>query len=159
MILTVINPEDFRVARVISFRDEISKISGVVSYMRPFTTDYNQSTLDDFDHSMIRWMESLNLNNVRFTHSEDILFDYQIPQLSRIYNCGRPSSKLNLICHGDYSPEEFISMGQIYATCIELNVFWDTIKKDTLPQLSRTVTFDKNKEKYYFDVIGSLSGL
>ena len=69
MILTVINPEDFRVARVISFRDEISKISGVVSYMRPFTTDYNQSTLDDFDHSMIRWMESLNLNNVRFTHS------------------------------------------------------------------------------------------
>ena len=77
MKITLINPDEFKVIRVISFRDEYTKRVGTVCYMRPYALDYKKEILDDFDHSMIMWLKSLNLNNVEFIRSEDILFDYQ----------------------------------------------------------------------------------
>ena len=159
MKLTLINPDEFKVIRVISIRDEYTKRSGTICYIRPYALDYKKETLDDFDHSMIMWLKSLNLNNVEFIRSEDILFDYQLPQLSRIYDGGRPSSKLSLVCHGDYSHDEFVAMGQIDAVCFELNVFCNADKNDLCPQLSGIMTFDKNKENYYRDVIKTIKSL
>ena len=159
MKLTLINPDEFKVIRVISIRDEYTKRSGTICYIRPYALDYKKETLDDFDHSMIMWLKSLNLNNVEFIRSEEILFDYQLPQLSRIYDGGRPSSKLSLVCHGDYSHDEFVAMGQIDAVCFELNVFWNADKNDLCPQLSGIMTFDKNKENYYRDVIKTIKSL
>ena len=159
MKLTLINPDEFKVIRVISIRDEYTKRSGTICYIRPYALDYKKETLDDFDHSMIMWLKSLNLNNVEFIRSEDILFDYQLPQLSRIYDGGRPSSKLSLVCHGDYSHDEFVAMGQIDAVCFELNAFWNADKNDLCPQLSGIMTFDKNKENYYRDVIKTIKSL
>ena len=159
MILTLINPEEFKVVRIISFRDEYTKRFGTICYMRPYALDYKKETLDDFDHSMIMWLKSLNLSNVEFIYSEDILFDYQLPQLSRIYNGGRPSSKLSLVCHGDYSHDEFVAMRHIDAVCFELNVFWNAAKNDLCPQLDGIMTFDKNKENYYRDVMKTIKSL
>ena len=159
MILTLINPSDFKVVRVISFRAEYIKRSGIICYMRPYAIDYRKGTLDDFDHSIIAWLKSLNLSNVKLIYSEDILFDYQLPQLSQIYNGGRPSSKLSLVCHGDYSLDEFVKMGEIDTVCFQLNVFWNADKSDILPELGGTMTFDKNKEDYYHNVIKTITSL
>lgn len=159
MKITLINPDEFKVIRVISFRDEYTKRFGTICYMRPYALDYKKETLDDFDHSMIMWLKSLNLNNVEFIRSEDILFDYQLPQLSRIYDGGRPSSKLSLVCHGNYSYDELVAMGQIDAVCFELNVFWSADKNDFCPQLSGIMTFNKNKEIYYRNAIKSITSL
>ena len=85
MKFSLISPEDFKVARVISFMDEFIECAGTVCYMRPHTTEYNKDTFDDFDRSIIVWLKSLNLKNVDFSHSENIIFDHQRPQLSKIY--------------------------------------------------------------------------
>ncbi len=159
MKITLIKPDEFKVVRVISFRDKYTKRFGTICYMRPYALDYNKGILDDFDNSMIIWLKSLNLSNVELIYSEDMLFDYQLPQLLRIYNGGRPSSKLSLVCHGDYSHDEFVAMGQIDAVCFELNVFWNADKNDLCPQLSGIMTFDKNKENYYRDVIKTIKSL
>lgn len=159
MEISLIDPKEFKVARVISFREEFTGLSGTICYMRPYTKDYNKETLDDFDNSMIEWLKSLNLKDVEFIHSEDILFDYQKPQLSKIYNGGRPCNKLLLVCHGDYSLEEIVAKREIEAIQFELNVFWNTYTTGTLPSFGGTMTFDKNKEKYYFKVIKDLNEL
>lgn len=159
MIISLINPEEFKVARVISFREEFTGLCGTICYMRPYTKDYNKERFDDFDNSMIEWLKSLNLKNVVHSHSEDILFDYQKPQLSKIYDGGRPCSKLLLVCHGDYSQEEIISKREIEAIQFELNVFWNAYTKKRLPSLGGTMTFDRNKEKYYFEAIKNLNEL
>ena len=110
-----------------------------------------------FDRSIIVWLKSLNLKNVDFSHSENIIFDHQRPQLSKIYEGGRPSSKLSFTCHGNYTFEECITMGQINSILLELNVFWNTMSKKTPSIIGGVMTFDKNKEKYYFDVIKSIT--
>ena len=157
MKFSLISPEDFKVARVISFMDEFTECAGTVCYMRPHTIEYNKDTFDDFDRSIIVWLKSLNLKNVDFSHSENIIFDHQRPQLSKIYEGGRPSSKLSFTCHGNYTFEECITMGQINSILLELNVFWNTMSKKTPPTIGGVMTFDKNKEKYYFDVIKSIT--
>lgn len=159
MAFNYINPDEFKVARVISFRDEYIKKNGKICYMRPYTQDYKKEMIDDFDQSIIEWLKSLNLDNVSLIHSEDILFDHQLSQLSQIYDGGRPSSKLSLVCQGDYSNDDFVAIRQIDAVCFKLNVFWNADKNDTFPVLEKSVTFDKNKEKYYFDVIKSITSL
>lgn len=161
MILKLINPDEFKVVRVISFRNEYIKKVGTICYMRPYTQDYRKDILDEFDHSMIAWLKSLNLNNVEFVYSADVLFDYQLPQLSRIYDGGRPSGKLSLVCHEDYSQDEMISMGmgQIDAICIELKVFWNADMDATIPMLCGIMTFDRNKKDYYFDVVKTITSL
>lgn len=161
MIPTLINPEEFKVVRVISFCDEYTKRTGTICYMRPYTQDYKKEILDDFDHSMITWLKSLNLKNVKFVHSENVLFDHQLPQLSRIYDGGRPNNKLFLVCYEDYSQDEMIVMGvkQINAICIELKVFWNTDMNAAIPLLCGAMTFDKNKKDYYFDVVKTITSL
>lgn len=159
MILKLINPSEFKVVRVISFRAEYIKRSGTICYMRPYAKDYRKGTLDDFDHSIIAWLKSLNLSNVELIYSEDVLFDYQLPQMSQVYNGGRPSSKLSLVCHGDYSHDEFVKVGKIDAVSFQLNVFWNADKSDILPQLDGIMTFDKNKEDYYHNVIKTITSL
>lgn len=157
MKFSLISPEDFKVARVISFMDEFTECAGTVCYMRPRTIEYNKDTFDDFDRSIIVWLKSLNLKNVDFSHSENIIFDHQRPQLSKIYEGGRPSSKLSFTCHGNYTFEECITMEQINSILLELNVFWNTMSKKTPSTIGGVMTFDKNKEKYYFDVIKSIT--
>lgn len=159
MEFELINPDEFKVARVISFRDEHIKKSGTICYMRPYAPNYNKDMLDDFDYSIIAWLKSLNLSNVEFINSVDVLFDYQLPQLSRVYDGGRPKNELTLVCHGDYSYDEFIAMGKIDAICFHLNVFWNANNSDILPSLYGTVTFDKNKDDYYRNVIKAIKSL
>lgn len=159
MTLNLINPEDFKVARVITFRDEFVNKTGRICYMRPYTQNYTKDTIDDFDHSMVEWLESLNLNNVRFIHNADVLFDCQLPDLSQIYNGGRPSTKLSLACYGDYSHDEVVARGHITAIPLNLNVFWDANQEEQCPRLCGMVTFDKTKENYYRDVIKTITSL
>lgn len=159
MNIAMLQPEEFKAIRVISFLDEYTKLKGTIAYIRPYTTDYKNETLDDFDHSMIMWLKSLNLINVEFIYREDILFDCQLPQLSQIYNGGRSINKLSLVCEGDYSDEEVATKGKIDAFCLKLNVFWNTNKHDICPQLNGVMTFDKNKENYYRDVIKTITSL
>ena len=156
--LNLINPEDFKVARVISFIDDFWGCSGTVCYMRPLTIKYNKDTFDDFDKSIIEWLKSLNLKNVDINYSGNIIFDHQKSQLSKIYDGGRPCSKLSFTCHGNYSFDEIVTMGQIKTIHLDLNVFWNTMK-NTPSTLDVVMTFDKNKEKYYFDVIKSITSL
>lgn len=74
MEISLIDPKEFKVARVISFREEFTGLSGTICYMRPYTKDYNKETLDDFDNSMIEWLKSLNLKDVGFIHGERYTF-------------------------------------------------------------------------------------
>lgn len=51
-------------------------------------------------------------------------------------------------------------MKQINAINIKLKVFWNTTTNNSmLPILNGVVSFDKNKEKYYFDTIKSVTSL
>lgn len=159
MILNLINQKDFKVARVISFRDDFIGRSGTVCYLRPYNSTYNKKSLDDFDRSFIEWLNVLNLSDVKKIYSEDILFDHQISQIIKIYNGGRPSSKLSFTCHGDYLPEDIISMGKIDAICLELNIYWNANKEETFPLLGGTMTFDQRKKDYYFDVIKKITSI
>ena len=60
MKITLIKPDEFKVVRVISFRDKYAKGFGTICYMCPYALDYKKEILDDFDNSMIMWLKSLN---------------------------------------------------------------------------------------------------
>lgn len=159
MTFKLIDPKDFQVARVISFYDSTINKNAKVCYFRPMANGYNKTTLDDFDKSIVEWLKGLNLQNVDICHSDDIVFDHQKPQLEKIYNGGRPSSKLILTCHGDYSMEEFMAMGKIDASVLELNIYWNALSANVMPDQGGVMTFDKTKERYYFDVIKQIRSL
>lgn len=65
--LILIKPEKYKVARVITFKDNFNNLSGTICYMRPLTNSYNKETLDDFDNSMLIWLQSFNLKKCK-TH-------------------------------------------------------------------------------------------
>ena len=52
MTFNLINPNDFQVARVISFYDSTINRNAKVCYFRPMKNGYNKTTFDDFDKSM-----------------------------------------------------------------------------------------------------------
>ena len=158
--LILIKPEKYKVARVITFKDNFNNLSGTICYMRPLSNSYNKETLDDFDNSMLIWLQSFNLKNVKLIYSTNIIFNNQISQLNKAYNGGRPHNDLSFICYGNYPLEEFVTMKQINAINIKLKVFWNTTSNNSmLPILNGVVSFDKNKEKYYFDTIKSVTSL
>lgn len=159
MTFNLINPNDFQVARVISFYDSTINRYAKVCYFRPMKNGYNKTTFDDFDKSIVEWLKGLNLQNVDFCQSDDIVFDHQKPQLGKIYNGGRPSSKLLLTCHGDYTMDEFVVMGKIDASVLELNIYWNAMPTDVMPHQGGIMTFDNTKEQYYFDVIKQIESL
>lgn len=152
------NPNDFKVARVISICDPTINKYAKICYMRPLTPNYNKDTIDEFDMSIISWLNSLNLQNVDFSIHENIIFDYQMSQLEKIFNGGRPSSQLIITAHGDYSIEEIMAKGSIEARQLTLNVYWNTLASD-VPFLGGVVTFEKTREKYYFDTFATVTSL
>lgn len=155
----IIDPQQFKVARVISFNDVFTNKQGFVGYLRPLTPSCSKKNLDDFDNSFMDWLKSFNLDNVHYVNCADIIFEDQIPQLQRIYNNGRPTSKLLLTCHGDYNFEELKQIGQIEAKLLDLPIYWNAIDNSTLLDNGGVVTFDKTKEKLYFDTIDNIESI
>ena len=159
MDIKSIKTEDWKVVRVIRFYEELLNIKGTICYMRPLTYDYNKETIDDFDNSMIRWLKSLQLKNVKVIKSENMLFDSQQTTFSRIYDSNRPQTKLSLNCSGNYTDDNIVGKGEIRTINLSLNIFWDTNNKGTLSDIYGAVTFDKDKEDYFFDVIKGVTSL
>jgi len=155
MVTTIklMNPEDFRVARVISLIDNYTKSRGYITYLRPLTQSYNKSVIDDFDNSMIDWIKELKYQEVQFVHASDVVFDYQKPQIEKIYNGGRPSSKLLLTCHGDYSFEELVKLGQINAKKLDLPIYWNALGNTNILDNGGVFTFDKSRERDFFEIM------
>ncbi|MBQ7238452.1 MAG: hypothetical protein IJS20_06650 [Bacteroidales bacterium] len=164
IILKGIKPEDFEAIRVISFRDSLDQYSGTIVYRRPLSSIKKDPTkkdpTDDFDRSMLSWLEQLNFQRVQFLRSENILFDNQLQEYQQIYDGGRPQTLLSLTCHGNYTKDELIARGSIKALEIKIPIYWNALKPKLLfPEESGTVTFDKNKEQYFFDTIKAIKTL
>lgn len=159
MDIKSIKTEDWKVVRVIRFYDELLNIKGTICYMRPLTYDYNKETIDDFDNSMIKWLELCKLQNIEFIRHENILFDNQPTNLSSIYDGGRPQTKLSLNCSGNYTEDNIVGKGEIRTINLSLNIFWDTNNKGILSDICGAVTFNKDKEDYFFEVIKGITSL
>ena len=56
--LKLLNPNDFKVLRVISFREKFTHAIGKICYFRPMTKDYQQGTSDEFDTILIEWLKA-----------------------------------------------------------------------------------------------------
>lgn len=155
----IINTDMPKVARVIRFREEIKGIEGTICYMRPLTPNYDKDKSDIFDNSMIEWLESFQLKNVKVICSENILFDNQVSILSRIYDGGRPKTELSLICNREYTDEVIDYNEGIKTRMLSLNIFWNTNNTKLLSDINGAVLFDKDKEEYFFDVIKGITSL
>ncbi len=157
--LKMIDPNDFEVIRVISFTVPHLEYGGIIVYRRPLTTTYKEDCPDEFDESLLKWLQQFNLKDVVLSHSKDILFDNQLKDYQQIYDGGRPTTQLLLTCHGDYTIDELMVKGKIDARIIELPIYWNSLAKTSLPDVSGVVTFDKEKEQYYFDTISKIKSL
>lgn len=156
--MKVLKPEDFKVLRVISFQERFSNKVGKICYFRPMTEDYQQGASDEFDASLLEWLKAQNLVNVDLDISSDVWFEHQIDDIQKIY-LRKVKTQLSLTCHGDYSIDELTAMGKMNAKILKLNVYWDTLDKDRVYDMGNSVTFDKTKEKYYFEAIDSVESL
>lgn len=92
--LKVIDSNDFEVIRVISFTVSHMKYGGTIVYRRPLTATYNEGCSDDFDGSLLKWLQQLKLKDVALSYSKDILFDNQLKNYQQIYDGGRPTTQL-----------------------------------------------------------------
>lgn len=156
--LKLLDPKDFKVLRVISFQERFSNKVGKICYFRPMTEDYQQGVSDEFDASLIEWLKAQNLENVSLDISSDVCFEHEKENIQKIY-LRKIKTQLSLTCHGDYSTDELIGMGKINAKILKLNVYWDTLDKNSVYDMGNSVTFDKAKEEYYFGVIDSVESL
>lgn len=156
--LKLLDPEDFKVLRVISFQERFTHAIGKICYFRPRTENYQQGASDEFDASLIEWLKAQNLVNVSLDISSDVCFEHQMDEIQKIY-LRKVKTQLSLTCHGDYSTDELIGMGKINAKILKLNVYWDTLDENRVYDMGNSVTFDKAKEEYYFGVIDSVESL
>lgn len=156
--LKLLNPNDFKVLRVISFREKFTHAIGKICYFRPMTKDYQQGTSDEFDTILIEWLKAQNLVNVALVSCYDVCFEHEKENIQKIY-LRKINTQLSLTCHGDYSTDELIGMGKINAKILKLNVYWDTLDGNSFYDMGNSVTFDKAKEEYYFGVIDSVESL
>lgn len=154
--MQLIDPQKFEVVKVYSFIEPYTGKSAYVGYYRPYTKNYNRNLNDDFDSKFVEWLQSMNLHDVQNVVSEDILFDIQKPRIQQIYDGGRPSTIMSLTCHGDYSMDEVMQMGQICGYAINIQVYWNSIANNFLMPLGGVMTFDKTKEAYFLDVLSKI---
>lgn len=159
MTLQLLDPQKQKVARIISFNEPFTKTKGFIGYLRPLTSSYSKDTIDDFDNSLKDWLESFNLENVHYVNCTNIIFEDQISQLQRIYNNGRPTSKLLLTCYGDNGFEELKQIGHVKTRLLDLPIYWNALDKSIQLDNSGFVTFDKDKEAYFFEIIDNIESL
>lgn len=156
--MKVLKPEDFKVLRVISFQERFTHAIGKICYFRPMTKHYQQGASDEFDTSLLEWLKAQNLVNVGLDSCTDVCFENQVNEIQKIY-MRETMTQLSFTCHGDYSIDELTAMGKMNAKILKLNVYWDTLDKDRVYDMGNSVTFDKTKEKYYFEAIDSVESL
>lgn len=159
MTMKLLNPEDFKVIRVFCVEDAFYGVSAYIAYVRPWSGDYSKDKPDSLDIKIEEWLKSLNYKNVRMVAKDNICFDIQMPQYKQIYGGGRPTSKLSLICHGDYTTDEMISMGQVNAFSLELTIYWNTTRKEVALDNGSVFTFDKKEEKFFLTSLSNVVSL
>ncbi len=152
-----LDPVEFKVLKVYSFRDPVTGFSGYVYYQRPLTPLYNKGVLDDFDKQFMEWIHSMNLDNVRMAHSEDITYEGQLDFILNILQTNKRKDKMYLTCHGDYSVEEVMQKHEITGFAIDFNVYWNARETDIVLSPGGMFTFDKIKEQYFLDVFNSIT--
>ena len=156
--LKLLDSKDFKVLRVISFQEKFTNVIGKICYFRPMTKDYQQGASDEFDATLMEWLQTQNFVNVSLDSCTDVCFENQVNEIQKIY-LRKIKTQLSLTCHGDYSIDELIGKGKINAKILKLNVYWDTLDKNSVYDMGNSVTFDKAKEEYYFGVIDSVESL
>ena len=156
MNMQLIDPQMFEVVKVYSFVEPYTGRSAYVGYYRPYSKYYNHGFNDDFDTTFVEWLKNMNLQHVQRVASEDIMFDIQKPRIQQIYDGGRPLTVLALTCHGNFSMDEIMQMGQIKGYTIDVPVHWNSISSNFLMPLGGVMTFDKTKESYFLDVLSTI---
>lgn len=159
MEIQLIDPQKFEVVKVYSFIEPYTGKSAYVGYYRPYTETYNSGITDDFDKRFFEWLRVLNLNNVQMVLGENIMFDFQKPRIEQIYNGGRPSTKMALTCHGDYTMDEMMQKGKIEGYVIDFKIYWNSIDNNYLMPLGGVLTFDKGKEQYLMETLSKITSL
>lgn len=153
----VLPPAEFKVLKVYSFRDPVTGFSGYVYYQRPQTPEYNKRVSDDFDKQFMEWICSMNLDNVKMAHSEDITYEGQLDYILNILQKYKHKDKMYLTCHGDYSMDEILQKREITGFVIDFNVYWNARESDIVLSPGGMFTFDKSKEQYFGDVFSSIT--
>lgn len=156
-ILRLLRPEEFKVFKMFSFNDPVTGFSGYVYYLRPKTSNYGKTIIDDFDVQFMDWVKSMNLNNVVVAHCEEIFYEGQLDLFLTRFQEHMLKDKMYLTCHGDYTVDEIIAKKEITAFVIDLNMYWNVRKTDIVLSPGGTFTFDKNKEEYFMDVFNSIT--
>ncbi len=157
--LKFIAQENFEVIRVFSFTESYMQNVGTIVYRRPLSDIYNKDNPDIFDKTFMEWLNELGLKDVKCICSSNVLFENQLNNYNKIYNGGRPISKLSITCCGNYTLEEIESKESVEARILELPIYWNVIDKKLLSDIGGIVYFDRTKENFFFEAISSIKSL
>lgn len=152
----IMNPDETKVVRIISFYEKSTGAQGFVGYLRPITPEYQGDFQDKFDESFIKWLQALHLDNVHVIYAGDAICKDQLEQLDRMYKGERSNTSLSLTIHGDYIDEEMMMAGGYEARVIQLKVYWNALSGTPLLHYGDSMAFDKAEEKYFFEVVDNL---
>ena len=155
--LKLLRPEEFKVLKMYSFLDPVTGFSGYVYYLRPKTSNYSKSSIDDFDAQFMEWVKSMNLNNVVMAYCEEIYYEGLFDLFMSRFQVYKLRDKMYLTCHGDYTVDEIMEKKEIAAFVLDLNVYWNAKSTDIVLSPGGTFTFDKKREDYFMDVLNSIT--
>lgn len=161
--LVMLPIQDWKVARVIKFRfrDHLCDCGGTIVYTRPLTTTYNKNTLDIVDNSIFQAINNL-YPNVQ-AYSEDLLWENSYSNIQKIYDGGRPKTKLTIRMTPSFEPDMLPKLvGQtVYAYDVCLHIFLDYIgdPKNIPSDLFTTQGFPYNEDQLFRTVTSELSTL
>lgn len=154
-IVKPLDPNDFKVVKIYSFTDPFSKKRASVGYQRPLSSIYDSKKNDEFDERFESWLKEHKFEDVEMIVAQNILFEGQIDYLHRRF-VRLPQSKLSIIAHGNYTMDEMIENGQIEGCKLEFPIYWNVCDDYRLSDEGGIMVFDKDKEKYFFEVLESL---
>ena len=157
--IKLLNPKDFKVINVYSFIDKGINKMGYVGYYRPLTPTYNKRVNDKFDTRFEEWLRELNLQDVQRVEKDDVFFEGQMEQFAKIYANTRPSTTLFLAAHAELTIDEMMKLGEIPAFKCNLPIFWNSLNSDMLLDEGGIMTYDKNDEADFKDVINKITPL
>lgn len=132
--------------------------NGKIVYRRPYSS-YNNTIKDDFDKSLIVWLEKLHFEVVK-DQSVIIFSDESLAEYQKIYKKGTLPTKLSLRCQGMCKGEPILDEnGKFKSLEFNLPIYWTALLTDFLkvkpfiPNEGDAPFEDKDKEKYFFDTI------